>query len=135
MQSASRIFRWAGIYGLIVIAPMYFLEARIGQDYPPAITHPEYFYGFVGVTLTWQIVFLVMATDPARYRPLMLVAILEKLSFGIAAPVLLFMGRVPPMICVGAAIDLLLAGLFLYAYRHTAREWSGTAETASAPAA
>jgi hypothetical protein len=135
VRTASRIFRWAGIYGLIVIAPMYFLEARIGQDYPPAITHPEYFYGFVGVTLAWQLVFLVMATDPARYRPLMLVAIIEKLSFGIAAPILLWMGRVPSMVCVGAAIDLLLAGLFLYAYRRTAPEWSGAAEPTSVPAA
>ena len=39
---ASRIFRWAGIYGLIVLFPTLFLEARIGIDAPPPITHPEY---------------------------------------------------------------------------------------------
>jgi hypothetical protein len=135
VRTVSRIFRWAGIYGLIVIAPMYFLEARIGQDYPPAITHPEYYYGFAGVTLAWQVVFLVMASDPSRYRPLMLVAILEKLSFGIAGPILLWMGRVPPMVCVGAAIDLLLAGLFLYSYRRTAPEESAAREPVSVHAA
>jgi len=41
----------AGIYGIAVIAPQYFMEAQVGRDYPPAITHPEYFYGFVGVGL------------------------------------------------------------------------------------
>jgi hypothetical protein len=76
-----RLFRLAGIYGLLVMLPQYFLERRIGVDRPPPITHPEYFYGFIGVAVAWQFVFLIIAADPIRYRALMLPAILEKATF------------------------------------------------------
>jgi hypothetical protein len=120
-ENASRVrfARWvflaAGIYGLIVMLPNYFLEERMGQDYPPAITHPEYFYGFVGIGVAWQVAFLIIATDPARYRPLLLPILLEKGSFGIAAIVLYLQGRVAAAIFVFGIIDLLLGGLFLAA--------------------
>jgi len=57
MKFAKWVFRIAGIYGLIVVAPMYLSESQISRDFPPAITHPEYFYGFIGVTLAWQVLF------------------------------------------------------------------------------
>ena len=38
---ARRVYTVAGIYGLIVMLPQYFLEDRIGRDYPPPITHPD----------------------------------------------------------------------------------------------
>ena len=119
MRFASRVFFWAGVYGLISLPPQYFLEARVGVDYPPPITHPEYFYGFIGVALAWQLAFLVIARDPVRYRLLMLPAIAEKLSFGIAAMVLYLLGRVPTAIIAFGAIDLTLAALFLLAFRAT----------------
>ena len=31
------------------------------DGYPPTITHPDFFYGFVGVALVWQLVFLLNA--------------------------------------------------------------------------
>lgn len=49
MKFAKRVFSVAGLYGVIVIVPMYFAEGRIGRDHPPAITHPEFYYGFLGV--------------------------------------------------------------------------------------
>jgi hypothetical protein len=52
----------------------------IGQKDPPPITHPGLFYGFVGVALVWQVVFIIVATDRVRYRPLMIPSILEKVS-------------------------------------------------------
>jgi hypothetical protein len=54
MKFAKYVFNIAGVYGLIVLTPQYFVERQIGVDYPPAITHPEYFYGFVGVAVSWQ---------------------------------------------------------------------------------
>jgi hypothetical protein len=51
------------IYWLVVLLPMYFLEGRIGLDSPPPITHPEYYYGFVGVAVAWQAALLVIARD------------------------------------------------------------------------
>jgi hypothetical protein len=82
MTFARRLFLIAGIYGLVVLTPQYLLEGRIGRDYPPAITHPEYFYGFVGLGVAWQLAFLVIARDPSRFRPMMVPAVVEKLTFG-----------------------------------------------------
>ena len=116
---ARRVYTIAGIYGLIVMFPQYFMEDRIGRDYPPPITHPEYFCGFIGIVLVWQIAFLVMARDPARYRALMPVTVLEKLAF--AVPVLLLYrdGRVAAALLPFAAIDLVLGTLFFIAWRRT----------------
>src|SRR3712207_4414010 len=89
----SLVFRIAGIYGIVVLLPQYFLEERIGRDYPPPITHPEHFYGFVGLALVWQLVFLLIARDVRRYRALMPLAVLEKLAFGVPALALYAGGR------------------------------------------
>jgi hypothetical protein len=116
MKVARWIFGIAGVYGLLVIAPLYFLEGRIGRDDPPAITHPEYFYGFVGITLAWQLVFLMIAREPARYRTLMLASVLEKLAWGVAAIVLFQQQRVSGMTLGFGGIDLLLGALFVVAF-------------------
>lgn len=54
MKFAKLVFLVAGIYGLIVVLPQYFLESKVGVDSPPPITHPEFYYGFIGVTAAWQ---------------------------------------------------------------------------------
>jgi hypothetical protein len=38
MKFARRIFLIAGVYGLVVLLPMYFLEEKNGRDFPPPIT-------------------------------------------------------------------------------------------------
>lgn len=116
MRFARWVLAGAGCYGVAVVTPQLFLEAKTGRDFPPAITHPEFYYGFVGVALAWQVAFLVMATDPARYRPLLWAAILEKLAFGVAAWALLAAGRVAPLVVVFGTLDLALAALFLAAW-------------------
>lgn len=116
---ARRIFLIAGIYGIVVLFPMYFMEGMIGRDYPPPITHPEHFYGFVGVALTWQVAFILIARDVRRHRLLMLPAVLEKLSFGMAAVILYFNGRADISIAVSGTVDLVLAVLFTLAFRTT----------------
>lgn len=113
---AKRVFFSAGIYGLVVLAPMYLLEERIGRESPPAITHPEHFYGFIGVALAWQFAFLVIAREPTRFRPVMLAAVAEKFSFGASTFVLLVASRVPPLVAVFAAIDVCLGVLFLVSF-------------------
>jgi hypothetical protein len=116
---ARRVYTVAGIYGLVVMLPQYFLEDRIGRDAPPPITHPEHFYGFIGVTVAWQIAFLVIARDPQRLRPLMPVTVLEKLVFAVPVAMLWAKGRVGGSVLPFAAIDLLLAALFLVSYVRT----------------
>jgi len=116
---AKRVFRWAGIYGLLAVAPQYFLEARTGIDYPPPVTHPEFYYGFVGVTVAFQVVFLVIATDPVRYRPIMIAAMIEKASFAFAMPVLYLQHRIPALVLGFSLIDLMLGVLFAVAWVRT----------------
>lgn len=112
MKFARFTFLIAGIYGLLVLVPMYFFENRIGIDTPPTITHPEFFYGFIGVAVAFQIVFLIIARDPVKYRPLMLASIVEKFSFAIAVAMLGISGRTSGPIVIGAAIDAVLGFLF-----------------------
>ena len=117
---ARRIFTVAGIYGVLVLFPQYFMEGRVGLDFPPPITHPEHYYGFVGVALAWQVLFLIMARDPVRFRLAMLPATLEKLAFGGAAVVLYLQGRLAPLIFGAGVLDLIFAALFVVAFRATA---------------
>jgi hypothetical protein len=116
---ARRVYTIAGIYGLIVLVPQYFMESRIGRDMPPAITHPEYFYGFVGLAVVWQLCFLAIARQPVRLRPIMPVTVLEKLVFGVPAVVLYMQGRLATSTLAFGIIDLVLGVLFVLAYRRT----------------
>jgi hypothetical protein len=120
MMFARRVFLIAAIYGLLVLVPQYFLEAKTGRDFPPAITHPEYYYGFVGVAAAWQLVFLLISRDPVRYRPVMPIAIVEKASFGVPAIALYVGGRLSGQMLVAGILDLNLGVLFAIAYARTA---------------
>ena len=117
MKFASRIYLVSGIYGLIFLIPQYFLESRNGIAYPPPINHPEYYYGFVGVAIAWQIGFLIISRDPRRYGPLMIATVVEKYSYGFAVLLLYAQGRVPGLIFLTGLIDLILGTLFAIAYR------------------
>ena len=119
MRFARWTFLIAGVYGVAVIAPQYFLEGRISRDYPPPITHPEHFYGFVGVTLAWQVLFLVIAADPVGLRKAMLPAVLEKAAFAVAVPILYAQDRVPGALVPFAALDAMWGVLFTLAYLRT----------------
>jgi hypothetical protein len=119
MMFARVTFLVAAVYGIIVLLPQYFLESYIGATDPPPITHPEFFYGFIGVALAFQLVFLIISRDPVRYRPLMLISVLEKLSFGIAAPVLYMQGRLSENMLAAGGIDLLLGALFVISFIKT----------------
>jgi hypothetical protein len=122
MKFARAVFLVAGIFGVLVIAPMFFLEDYLNRQYPPPVTHPELYYGFAGTVFAWQLVYLLISRDPARYRPMMLLAIVAKVSFGGAVYVLLALGRVAGATAVGATIDLVLAALFACAYVFLGRE-------------
>jgi hypothetical protein len=126
MKFARWVFLAAGLYGLAVLLPMYFMEARINAQMPPAISHPEFYYGFVGVGVAWQLVFLQISRNPLGLHRVMLAGVVEKLSFGLAAFALAAQGRLHGQLLAGAAIDLLLAGLFVLAYlgvrKHAMRE-------------
>jgi len=115
LKFAKWVYRIAGIYGLLVLAPLFFLERVVSQTSPPAITHPEYYYGFAVTGVAWQLVFLVMSSDPRRFRTLIPVTWFEK-SWGLIAVILYVQGRISSQTLTLGLIDLLLGALFVCAY-------------------
>ena len=120
MKFARWVFRIAGIYGLMVLAPHYFLENHIAAEAQQQFTHPEFFYGFVGIGLAWQIAFLIIAHDPVRFRPMMIPSILEKFSFAGAATVLFIQHRIAVEMFAAGMVDLVFGVLFIVAWRRLA---------------
>jgi hypothetical protein len=116
MKFARWTFIIAGIYGLIIIVPMFWAESQIGIDYPPAITHPEYYYGFGFVTLSCQVLFLLIAVNPIKYRLIIIAAVLEKIPAGVALVVLFSQQRVSSLMLSGGIIDIILGLLFIVAF-------------------
>jgi len=108
---ARRIFRGAAIWGFLVLPPLYLV--------PLPTFGAETFLGFVGCALVFQGIFWIIGGDPAKYRALMVPAVFEKLVFGVPALALFGQGRVLPVVAFFAAVDLLLACLFVIARRAT----------------
>ena len=69
MKFAKIVFWLAAIWGFLIITPLYFMFALISKNDPPPITHPGFFYGFVGVAMVWQLAFILIARDPTRSVP------------------------------------------------------------------
>jgi hypothetical protein len=90
------------------------------REYPPAINRPEFY--FAGVTLAWQVMFLVIGSDPVRYRVAMLPAMLEKAGFALAVPILYAAERVTVVWLGFAAMDATWLVLFVVAYLRTPKE-------------
>jgi hypothetical protein len=77
---ASAIFLAAALYGTPLL--VYWMFKTPGMVGRARGQQPEMYYGFGSIGLAWQAVFILIATDPVRYRPLMLIAaVLEKLFF------------------------------------------------------
>ncbi|EIL94357.1 MULTISPECIES: hypothetical protein [Rhodanobacter] len=119
MKFSRRVFMLAAVYGVLALLPMYFQESMVARMQPPAITHAEYYYGFIGVALAWQWAFVLIARDPLRHRTMMLPATLEKLAFGIAALALYLQHRLSLLMLGAGGIDLLFAALFIGSYWRT----------------
>jgi hypothetical protein len=68
--------------------------------------------------------FLVIGTDPVRYRRAMLPAMLGKASFAVAIPILYALGRVAGVWIGFASMDATWLVLFVVAYLWTSKELS-----------
>jgi hypothetical protein len=119
MRSTRIVYGLAATYGFVSLVPLYFLLDKIGRDAPPALNHPEFYYGFLGVALLGQIIYVLMATDPVRYHPIMRIAVMEK--FVHTAPVLILysFGKVHPNIMLPSLVDPIFGILFIIAYFRT----------------
>jgi len=122
MKFAKVVFWVAGIWGLLVITPLYFMFNLIGQNDPPPINHPGFYYGFVGCALAWQMAFLFIGANPNRLRPMMIPSMVEKFTFAPAVVVLVMQGRMHHIDLIFAATDFTLGALFVAAYLKTRNE-------------
>ena len=119
MKFAKIVFWAAGIWGVLVLTPLYFMFDLIGRQDQPPITHPAFYYGFVGVGLAWQIAFLIIAANPVRFRPLMIACMVEKFSYGAALTVLFLQHRLHASDLTFGVVDLLFGVLFIVAFFRT----------------
>jgi hypothetical protein len=116
MRFAKAVFTGAGVWGLFILAPLYFTFDLVGREYPPPITHPDLYYGFIGLGIAWQIGFLVIGRDPARFRPMMIPAVLEKFIFVLSQGALYMQGRVRVGQLAVAGPDFILGILFIVSF-------------------
>ena len=119
MVLARRTFRFAAFYGVCALVPLYFVEGLAGRLDPPAISHAEYYYGFLGVALAWQAAYLLCAQDPVRFRPLMLVCAGAKVTWVLTLAIMLLLHRVPCFMFLTSVPDAILAGLFVASFART----------------
>ncbi|MEO9635993.1 MAG: hypothetical protein ABJF89_12355 [Parasphingorhabdus sp.] len=104
MKFVRTIFLLAAAWGFFALVPGLFAEPG---------PRPEYYYGFVGLALVFQLIFVMIAIDPLRYRMLVPIAILEKLSFFLPVSILYLQGRMAlGPVFYGAMVDGLLMLLF-----------------------
>jgi hypothetical protein len=126
MKFAKVVFWIAAIWGMVVLTPLYFMFDLIGRKDPPPITHPAFYYGFISVGLAFQVAFIVIAKDPARQRPMMIPAMLEKFGYGATLLVLFLENRLHPQDVAFGGIDVLFGILFLTAFLKTSSLKTGS---------
>ena len=119
MRFAQVVFVCAGIWGLAVLPPFFWLVDITGRHYEVPTQYPQLFYGFMSITLAWQLAFLVIGSNPARFRPLMLPSILEKFGYVVTLVVLYAQGRVSRTDAQALVPDLILGILFIGSFVKT----------------
>jgi hypothetical protein len=123
MRFARFTFIGAGIWGIVVLTPLYWLVDVTGRSYSAPTDYPHFFYGFLSVAMAWQFAFLIIGSNPARFRPLMIPGILEKLGHVGGVAVLYANARISAVDAQAAVSDLLLAILFIAALARTPASW------------
>ncbi|NCN84572.1 MAG: hypothetical protein GW808_09205 [Sphingomonadales bacterium] len=114
MKFIRIIFVLAAAWGFFALVPGLFDEAG---------PRPEYYYGFIGLALVFQLIFILIAFDPARYRPLIPIGVLEKLAFFLPVTLLYLQGRVAMgPVFFGAMVDGLFMLLFAASWMVSRRE-------------
>jgi len=80
MKLARWVFFSAGVFGFALILPLaYSLLSSQDSMFPAGATGLA-FYGYVFQFTCWQILYFLVSTDPARYRPLMIPALLAMIT-------------------------------------------------------
>jgi hypothetical protein len=118
MTFAKWVFTIGGLWGVLIIGSLFFLEPVVASQTGP-LSHPDTYYGFAVSTFAMQIGYLVIGRDPAAYRPFMLIGAGGKLAYAAFCWGLYAQGRIPVTVPTLASPDLLLAALFVVAWFRT----------------
>ena len=97
-------FALAGLYGLVATIGLYF-----GAALTPAT---QWLYAFAGAAGATQLAYWLIASDPVRYRNVIPVGIVSKLSFAVPLTILFARGQIAGASFTFALIDYALALLF-----------------------
>jgi hypothetical protein len=112
MKWARIVFGAAGLFGIAVLISLFRSPHAWGRR-----SAGPYYFGFATLALVGQIAFLVIAVDPCRFRPLMLVGVAKMWGFTLVAWVLHTQGRlVPEALAEGAVVDAVLGVAFVSAF-------------------
>ena len=122
MKFAKLVFTGAGMWGVVVLTPFYWLVDVTGRHYPPPTDYPHFFFGFFSVAMAWQIAFFVIGSNPGRFRPIMIPSVLEKFGHVLTVAVLYAHGRIGMNDAQQAVPDFLLGVLFVAAFVKTGME-------------
>ena len=119
MRLARFVFIGAGIWGIAVLTPLYWLVDISGRHYAVPTDYPQFFYGFIGVAIAWQIAFLIIGSNPARFRTFMIPAMIEKFGYVSTLLFLYSQSRISALDMQPAIPDGLLGLLFVAAFLRT----------------
>lgn len=112
MKFAKLVFLIGGILGLLSTVPLFFNESVIA----PELKHPEFYYGFIGINLMWQVLYIYISTNPLRFRPIMVVSFFVKILGVISVFWLIRIGRTDIWWYRIIFFDFLFAILFLLSF-------------------
>ena len=129
MKFAKVVFVCAGIWGIGVLTPLYWLVDVSGRRYGVPTEYPQFYYGFLSVAMAWQIAFLIIGSNPARFRMLMIPGMLEKLGYVVGLAVLYHQARVTWADAQAAVPDFALAILMMLAFVKTRPSMTYTLNT------
>ena len=119
MRLARFVFIGAGIWGIAVLTPLYWLVDISGRHYTVPSDYPQFFYGFIGVAIAWQIAFLMIGSNPTRFRTFMIPAMIEKFGYVATLLFLYSQSRISALDMQPAIPDGLLGLLFVAAFLRT----------------
>jgi hypothetical protein len=121
MRVARWVFLTAGIVGLLMAVALLYAVSVDGHGVLPDVPSAGlFFYGFVIQHVCWQVLYIVLARDPARYRLMMIPAFFAEASTPLYPAWLYLYGFTFWVALV--VIDLVLAALFGVAFWLTRRE-------------
>jgi hypothetical protein len=119
MKFARIVFVGAGVWGIAVLMPLYWLVEVTGRRYAVPTEYPHFYYGFLSVALAWQIAFLAIGSNPIRYRLLMIPSMFEKFGYVVTLAILHGDARISTADAQAGIPDLLLGILFVVAFVKT----------------